>query len=280
MLPSEVQRAYLEAVVPCVKAGRVSGVRVSTRPDGLGRAQVKLLRGFPVATVEIGCQSFCDHVLRRAGRNTRAAEVAPAVGMLREAGIAVGLQLMPGLPGAGPGEAVESLVYALALEPDFLRIYPTLVLRGTGLEKAYRQGTYRPLDLGRAVEVCAEMFWRCHRAGVPVIRLGLQATAELDWQGALVAGPYHPAFGQLVRSHLWLRALRRVGSCTAEVGVHPSELSDALGQRRCNQQALQEEFGDYLIQPKAGVTRHNLDFSGRQVSLWELAAYEGSDSID
>jgi hypothetical protein len=182
---------------------------------------------------------------------------------------------MPGLPGAAPLEALQSLRQALDLEPDFLRIYPTVVLRGTLLEEDYHQGRYQPLALDEAVEVCAEMLWHCREAGVPVIRLGLQATAALVPDQALVAGPYHPAFGALVKSHLWRRALAKVlaGQPGGEVRVHPADLSDALGQRRDNLRYLEERGRHLTLRCDEGMARDHFGVDGRSYVLQAAAAF-------
>jgi hypothetical protein len=172
---------------------------------------------------------------------------------------------------------MASLATALALAPDFLRIYPTVVLRDTGLAQLYLDGRYCPVALDEAVDWCAEMFWHCRRAGVPVIRLGVQATPELDGGEALLAGPYHPAFGQLVRSRLWLRALRRGLAATDArlVAVHPAELADAIGQRRGNLYELQRRFGAFTLVPDSALSRGHLALNGQDFLLMNLSAYEG-----
>jgi len=277
LLPIAQQQAWLEAVAPFVRSGRVAGIRVSTRPDALAPGLAEWLAGLGVTTVELGCQSFAADVLHLAGRGHDEREAATAVCRLRRAGLAVGLQLMPGLPGGDRAEAMASLATALALAPDFLRIYPTVVLRDTGLAQLYLDGRYCPIPLEEAVDWCAEMLWHCRRAGVPVIRLGLQATPELDGGEALLAGPYHPAFGQLVRSRLWLRALLRGMAVTDAylVAVHPAELADAIGHRRGNLCELQRRFSDFTLVPDSALPRGHLALNGQDFLLMNLSAYEG-----
>lgn len=232
-LEPRLQEGYLAAAAPFLAAGRIAGLRVSTRPDAVDVVTARRLAAAGVRTVELGCQSFSDAVLAASGRGHDAAAAARAVAALRDAGLGVGLQLMPGLPGADGDEARASLATALALAPDFLRIYPTVVLAGSRLAEAWQQGAYRPLGLAAAVELCADLLLSCRRAGVPVIRLGLQGDAELD-RGVL-AGPYHPAFGQLVIARLWRRALHRLAlQGGGPVDVPQRELSDAIGHRRSN----------------------------------------------
>ncbi len=280
LLAKSVQQAYLDAATPFIRGGRVTGMRVSTRPDALGGEAVALLAASGVTTVEVGCQSFSAAVLERSGRGHGPDDAEGAVARLRDKGLAVGLQLMQGLPGGDRAEAVASLDRALALKPDFLRIYPTVVVRDTRLEEAFRSGAYRPSTLEEALECCAELWWRCRRAKVPVIRMGLQGTPELDGGEAWVAGPYHPAFGQLVRSRLWLRALERwfVRSGQRRACVNPADLADVVGHRRHNLKTLQARFGPLTLEARQDVPRDRFASGGRCLSLLEFAQYEGPSS--
>jgi len=277
MLPWALQAAYLQAATPFIRAGRVGGVRISTRPDAVSTGTAEWLAGQGVSTVELGCQSFSAQVLELSGRGYGPLEAGTAVSRLRGAGLRLGLQLMPGLPGGDRREALDSLAAALKLKPDFLRIYPTVVLRGTALARLYAAGNYRPLDLEEAVDCCAEMLWRCEQARVAVIRMGLQAVPELDQGQLLVAGPYHPSFGQLVRSRLWLRALIRGRQLTgaSSASIHPSDMSDALGQRRGNLTELQRRFGVFCFEPQPSLPRGMLQLGGKLFSRQILSAFEG-----
>jgi len=277
LLPREKQAAYLEAAAPFVRAGRVGGVRISTRPDAVSAGTAEWLADQGVTTVELGCQSFSAKVLELSGRGHCSLAAGAAVSCLRSAGIRFGLQLMPGLPGGDRSEALASLTSALLLGPDFIRIYPTVVLRGTALARLYAAGAYRPLELEEAVDCCAEMLWRCEEARVPVIRMGLQATPELDDARLLVAGPYHPAFGQLVRCRLWLRALIRGRQLTGapRAGVHPSDMSDALGHRRGNLLEMQRRYGAFDFEPQPTLPRGVLRLGGELFSRQILSAFEG-----
>jgi histone acetyltransferase (RNA polymerase elongator complex component) len=275
LLPRSTQSAYLETIDPFIRAGRISGIRVSTRPDALEDSVVNYLAGMGVTTVELGCQSFSAEVLHLSERGHGSDEAEGAVRRLRKAGISVGLQLMPGLPGGDRREAKFSLERALALAPDFLRIYPAVVFKNTGLETLFRLGSYRPLPLETAVDWCAELFWRCRKVGVPVIRLGLQGTPALDQGKSWVSGPYHPAFGQLVRSHLWLRALEKVAleEGAVAVEINPADRADALGHRRSNIIRMLQRFGNFTISANPDVSRGRLAFQSRTEELDNLAAY-------
>ncbi|MEJ2200258.1 MAG: hypothetical protein P8X63_04485, partial [Desulfuromonadaceae bacterium] len=160
---------------------------------------------------------------------------------------------------------------------DFLRIYPTVVLRHTRLAELYLRGDYVPWSLTAAVELGAEMLWHCRHHAVPVIRLGLQASAGLDRGDVVLAGPYHPAFGQLARSQLWLRALRSLArNGVAQVLVHPADLAEAVGNRRRNLASLHQEYPAFGVRTDAQVPRQTLGSDQGHRSLQELAAYSST----
>ena len=269
LLSSNLQRQLLAIARRFVAAERVAGIRVSTRPDGLEATQVRLLASQQVTTVEIGCQSFDPKVLNASQRGHAADEIAPAVARCRNAGLRVGLQLMPGLPDGGSTEALASLAAALLLQPDFLRIYPALVIEGAGLERLWRDGFYQPWPLDQAVEVCAEMLLAARRAGVPVIRMGLQHDPTLERH--LLAGPAHPAFGQLVRSRLWRRALDALPRQRGDVLVHPADLADAVGHRGVNRLAVVTAPFLKTLLADPDVPRGGLRFNGTTWPVDELA---------
>lgn len=273
LLPITRQERYLAVASAFVAAARVAGIRISTRPDALGKGCLERLRAAGVTTVEIGCQSFSPAVLTASGRGHTPEDSVAAIQNCRSAGLEVGVQLMPGLPGGDAQEALSSLRRALDLEPSFVRIYPTVVIDGTELAELWRAGGYTPWTLDQAVEVCADMLHLCRLADMPVIRLGLQRDPQLE--ANLLAGPYHPAFGQLVRSRLWRRALQNAGGQCRQVSVNPDDLSDALGHRGENRHWLdQRGMAVRLITDKT-VARGFLQICGEHVFLNTLSAHGG-----
>ncbi|OGQ85453.1 MAG: hypothetical protein A2512_00420 [Deltaproteobacteria bacterium RIFOXYD12_FULL_56_24] len=202
------QRELLGAAQPFLAAGQVQELRLSTRPDYVTPEIAGFLRMQGVGIVELGAQSLDDRVLADSGRGHTAAQVRTAVACLKEAGIQVGLQLMLGLPGDCPATALAGGRRAAELEPDLVRLYPCLVVSGSPLAELYRQGRYQPLSLLRAVALAARLraIFEAHR--IPVVRMGLQPSASLE--KAVLAGPYHPAFGELVLSRLFFKQVRAV----------------------------------------------------------------------
>jgi histone acetyltransferase (RNA polymerase elongator complex component) len=207
-LPRAEQESYLAAVRPFLAAGRVHGIRVSTRPDCIDMDAVEFLAGHGVDTVELGVQSLSDTVLAAAHRDHTAEDVFRAVDILKAAGIPVILQLMAGLPGDSRETCLASAREAAALRPAGARIFPAVVLRGTELERIYRAGGYVPLTLEEAVDTCAAMYDIFDKYGVPVIRTGLHPLRDAATQ--VTAGPYHTAFGFLVKSRVRRRVMETV----------------------------------------------------------------------
>ena len=205
-LPAEEQRRLLGLVQPYVESGRVASLRLSTRPDCLDAEVVRRLKAYRVATVELGVQSLDDDVLAQNLRGHDGDTSRRAIRLLRQEGFAVGVQLILGLPGESRRSFLRGIDEIALLRPDFVRLYPLLVIEGSALAERFRQGRYRPLTQAQAVAMAAVAHRRLTEAGVGVARIGLQPSPSLE-QNCL-AGPYHPAFGELVRGRLAFRALR------------------------------------------------------------------------
>jgi len=242
------QRRLLELAAPFLREGAVDGIRISTRPDEINREGLALLEAFGVTTIEVGAQSLDDEVLLRSGRGHTAADTAHALTLLREGGFATGVHLMAGLPGDSRDRFTHTIERVIALGPDMVRIHPTIVLKDTPLADAFREGRYLPLTLAEAVEQGKNALKQLTAAGIPVIRLGLQTTRELEEPGAVVAGPFHPAFRTLVESVLLremaasLLTAAGPGEERAVFALAPADVSNFPGQRRENITTLKERF--------------------------------------
>ena len=244
-IPETVQAALLEAGREAMEAGQVDSLRLSTRPDAVDERILERLWSFGVRTIELGAQSMDEEVLRRAGRGHSAEDLRRAARMIREAGFELILQMMTGLPGDTLEKSLYTARELIALEPDGVRIYPTVIVRGTELFDLWRRGEYREHTVEEAVDWCARLLPLFEEAGIPVIRLGLNPTEELSG-GEAAAGAYHPALGELVKSRSLLNRarelLRPLPPGRVKLGVRSSLLSQALGQRRRNLEALRREF--------------------------------------
>src|SRR3990170_1372765 len=265
-LPMDVQREYLAAARPFIQNVQVRSIRLSTRPDCVNGDILLLLREYDVTTIELGAQSMDDRVLALSGRGHTAADTVNTVGLLKGSGFAVGLQLMPGLPGDSAEGFHETVSKVIELAPDFVRLYPVLVIRGTPLEEQYRDRRYTPLSHDDAVSLCRTALMRFEEAGIKVVRIGLQPTEELERPGAILAGPYHPAFRQLVESNLFLEKMREVlrmrkdESDAAVILVNPRDISAAIGQKRSNVNHLKKQLRlrTVHIVPDAGIPKRTV----------------------
>ncbi len=199
-LPGPRMKELLDVAARYVNRGLFASVRVSTRPDAVDMETLSVLRERCVTTVELGAQTMDDEVLHLSGRGHTAEDTVRAVESLRKAGLKVGIQLMPGLPGDSPAKFRETVGEVLTLRPDMVRIYPALVIRGTELARWYERGAFRPLALDEAVSLCKESCALLEENGIPVIRMGLMSSPSLLKEGRILAGPWHQAFGFLVRS--------------------------------------------------------------------------------
>lgn len=202
------QQHLLGAVAPFVEQGKVQTIRLSTRPDYIDYEIVNFLRSHNVSIVELGVQSMDNGVLAASGRGHTADDVEKAVTVLRGSGMKLGIQLMLGLPGETRKILMKTVERVIALQPAFVRIYPVLVVKNSELATRFVQGTYRPISLDKAVVMAAWMKKRFDESSIRVVRMGLQAGIELE--KSLVAGPWHPAFGELVNSRLMLQKTRKL----------------------------------------------------------------------
>jgi hypothetical protein len=226
LLPGSWAERFLEAAVPFLARGTLSGVRCSTRPDAVTPNDLRRLAGLGLSTVELGVQSFDREALAASGRGYGTEAALAGCAVVREAGLDLVVQLLPGLPGDRPGLFGEDLRQALAQGPRAVRLYPCLVIEGAPLAALWRRGRYAPWPLARAVEELARAWLSCGAAGVPVIRAGVAPQAGLAEQ--VLAGPLHPALGQMARSlALWLHLSRGLAQ-----GAPGARLSGLAAPRR------------------------------------------------
>lgn len=233
----------LEAARPFVRRGRAMGIRVSTRPDAIDGEILRLLKHYGVTSIELGAQSMQDDVLKANLRGHSVQDVYTASELIKQRGFSLGLQMMTGLYRQKDymEYAVDTAQKFIEIGPDTVRIYPTLTLKDTLLEKLYQKGIYTPPDIRQTVEICAVLVKMFNRRGIRIIKLGLHADTGLE--KSLVAGPYHQAFKELVQSHLFFEKIKRAlekQKCGGRYDVHvsPAKLSQAIGQKKSNVAAL------------------------------------------
>ncbi len=256
--PGEIHR-LLNLAGDYVRRGVVQSIRLSTRPDSVDDAGRRRLAAAPVGTVELGAQSMDDRVLSAVRRGHTADDTVRAVERLRGDGYRVGLQMMVGLPGEEPSGAKWNAERIASLKPDVVRIYPTLVLAGSPLARWTAAGRYRPLSLADAVARTRAAYQVFSKAGIPVIRMGLQPSETLE--AAVVAGPFHPAFGHLVLSAVQedraaaVMEAAGIRGGAATLRVHPRSVARMRGDRNETVRRLRDRFGltDLRVVPDPAV---------------------------
>jgi histone acetyltransferase (RNA polymerase elongator complex component) len=272
-LVRQSQEQLLDSVRPFLESRAVHGVRISTRPDSLSEEALVFLKKRRVCTIELGVQSMDQGVLEQSGRGYDVETVHRAARLIKTHGFHLGVQLMVGLPGDSRGKAIQTAHRTISLAPDFVRIYPTLVLEGSGLAQAYRRGLYQPLSLDETILICRDMVMLFNQASIEVIRLGLQDTTILNQKGVMLAGPHHPALGQLVRSAVWLKLMRErlkaLGSHKESLTIYAAahDFSNIRGHKNTNVEALRRDFGIQRIELAEDVAiargDFRLEFSGQ-----------------
>lgn len=257
-LPFSVQQRLLATAASYKKQSKIDGIRLSTRPDFINQDILELLLEQKVTTVELGVQSLDDQVLQAAHRGHSSQDVYQAVRLLKDNKIKVGIQLMVGLPEDTPAKTLDTAKKVVALKPEMVRIYPTLVLKGTELAILYQNGLYRPWSIETTVAVCKELYYLFTQNQIPIIRLGLQHTEELK-EEHLLAGPYHPAMGELVQGAVFLDMIyslfKNYKNLANEKEIilycAPQDLSKARGHKNINIKALKQSYQSIEILIKA-----------------------------
>ncbi len=274
-----IERDYmvslLEAAYPFVENGTFCGIRVSTRPDAVSAEILEILKKYGVTSVELGAQSTDDAVLNMNNRGHSRADIFNAAELIKQAGISLGLQMMTGLYGDTPEKCVKTAGDIIRMRPDTVRIYPTITLEGTYLAELYRAGTYNPQTLDEAVELCAVLLKMFHDEDITVIRLGLHSGGNVD--DGYVAGPYHPAFGELCDSKIYLEEAKKLlvekygerhtDVCSLSktpapvIYVNDREISKMIGQKRSNLTALMRMGYDVTVKGNKNLSKYEINLA-------------------
>jgi elongator complex protein 3 len=153
---------YLEDVKARNETGAIRNVATTfeTKPDWCDPEQVDRMLRLGGTKVEVGVQTTFERVNREMGRGHGVADSVDANRRLRDAGFKVGFHLMPGQPGSSAEmarEDVRRLFERTEWRPDYLKIYPTLVVPGTVTYDMHERGEYDPLTSEAAAELVADL---------------------------------------------------------------------------------------------------------------------------
>ena len=253
----EKQEEFLQTAYGYIKKGKIDSIRISTRPDYIDKTILKRLKKYKVKTIELGVQTANDYILKQCKRNHTFEDVKKASKLIRWYGFNLGHQMMVGLPDSTKIDEINTARELIKLKPKMVRIYPVLVIKNTRLEKDYLDGKYKPLTVIQAVETCKEIVPMFMKKGIEVIRIGLQNTDEItdpSIKGSeVVAGPYHPAFRQLVESSLWYDNIiekmkeLNVKVKKVKITVNPKDVNNVIGHKRENIDKLKDMYELDLI---------------------------------
>ena len=253
----EKQEEFLQTAYQYIKNGKIDSIRISTRPDYINKAILKRLKKYRVKTIELGVQSANDYVLKQSRRNHTFEDVKKASKLIRRYRFNLGHQMMIGLPESTKIDEINTAKELIKLKPQMVRIYPVLVIKNTKLEKDYLDKKYKPLTVVQAIEICKEIVPMFMKKKIEIIRIGLQNTDEItdpSIKGSeVVAGPYHPAFRQLVESSLWYdNIVERIKELNVKVKkvqitVNPKEVNNVVGHKRENIDMLKDMYELDLI---------------------------------
>ena len=221
---------YLSVASEFIGSGKFNSIRISTRPDFIDDDVLNILKLYNVKTIELGIQSFDDEVLKASGRGYDYKTAIDACKLISKNGFDLGIQMMCGLPGDTHEKDIATAREIVGLGCRQVRIYPVIVIRGTVLHDMYMAGQYTPLTLDAAVFTCAQLYSYFINNGVRILKIGLHTDSDA------AAGPFHPAFGELVRSKVFYNEL------TASINKHtrylinvsPSFISTAYGNKKYN----------------------------------------------
>lgn len=241
-------------------------IRFSTRPDEIRRHELlDLYIRFNLRTVEIGVQSMDDKVLKLSGRSYGKEEVIKAARAIKKSHLKLSCHQMIGLPGATLRHEVSTAKQIIKLKPDFVRIHPTLVLKGTKLDKMYQKKEYKPLSIEHAVRKTERVLSIYKENNVKVIRVGLHPSEIL--LDSIVAGPWHPSFRELVEGRFLYNKVSKLldkdHKGAIKISISPQDETYLRGEKNKNYNNLvyNHKLKELQIEKNPGLKRGDVDIS-------------------
>ncbi|HBF0310972.1 radical SAM protein [Clostridioides difficile] len=246
-----IQKSLLSVAKEYVEKGLVKDIRMSTRPDCIDEDILSMLKEYKTSIIELGVQSLDEKVLLDSIRGHQSEIVYKSSKMIKNSGIKLGLQMMIGLPADTEEKCIFTAKKFVELKPDCVRVYPTLVVKDTGLEKLMEQNKYNPFTLEESVNIVKKVLVLFYVNNINVIRVGLQATDDIQIGKAVLAGPYHPAFRELVeadmiKDYLEFVILQNKNIKQMLVKSNKKNISKIIGNKKTNVKYMEEKFGVLL----------------------------------
>lgn len=239
----DIQKDLLSVAFNYKKMGYIRNIRLSTRPDCINEEILDNLKNYGVDIIELGVQSLDNDVLTMSNRGHNALCVYESSKLIRDYGFKLGLQQMIGLPGDNFNKSYFTAKEFVRLKPFCVRIYPTLVIKDTALEYDLNNGVYEPLSLGDSISIVSDILHIYYLNNIEVIRVGLQPTENINYNADLLAGPFHPAYRQLVEANYLLNSLENyfIDKVTNEevlIYANGRNISNISGQKSANKNKL------------------------------------------
>ncbi len=247
-LDEKVMISYLEIALNYKKKGIIDRIRLSTRPDYINNSILDILKKYEVDVIELGIQSLDNEILNANERGHSKEDSIRASKLIKDYGFKLGHQIMPGLYKDSFDKAIKTGLESIKMNPDMVRIYPTLVIKDTKLEKLYKAGLYKPLSLDEAIEISSRLYMIYSYKKIPVIRIGLQPTENINEKKDVVAGPFHPSIRQLVETNIhkiYLEELINKYRLKDKIKIHISnrEISIIAGNKKANKNYFYKKYG-------------------------------------
>lgn len=260
-IKEEKQKELLSVAKGYKDKGYIKYIRLSTRPDYISTYILDYLKEYGVDIIELGVQSLDEEVLKYSGRGHDVCDVEKASKLIKEYGFTLGHQLMIGLPQDTFEKDIKSVLKSIEMKPDIARIYPALVIKDTPMEIMYNRGMYKPYSLEDAVEIIGKVYEHYKNNNVQVIRIGLQPTDNITEGKDMIAGPFHPAFRELVESKM---IKDRLVSKKHEIGtditieINSRDLSKLYANKKIYFNEMKKEFNNINVAVNESIKRGTL----------------------
>lgn len=261
MVERDYMLSLLEAAYEYVEKGIFKGIRISTRPDGISEEICGILKKYGVTAVELGAQSLDDRVLELNERGHTAQQVETAGRLLKKHGFELGLQMMTGLYGSDDADSIMTAEKIISLSPDTVRIYPTVVIKGTRLYDLMKSGEFNPKGVPETAELCARLIPMFENAGIKVIRVGLHSGGGVE--EGFAGGAYHPALREICEGRIYynnaLEKLSAFEKGSYILGVSSKEISKMTGQKKENLIKLREKGYECAVKGIEGLSKYEVE---------------------
>lgn len=273
-IPMEEQNEFLSIAKDYKDRGIIDKIHLSTRPDYINKDILDNLKYYSADVIELGVQSFAEPVLKASNRGHSVSCIYESCSLIKEYGFTLGIQLMIGLPEDTLEYDLYSACEAAKIGPEIARLYPTVVIKDTGLYQLMEQGLYTPMSEQDAVERTASMYEILTDAGINIVRVGLKSS-DIMSDNRNTANTFHPAFRQLVEGYIARRRLEeqinilldQAGTECHEIALISNEKcrNSLFGHKGENKKYFKENYSKvnfkYLTDCQAGINLGDGEYS-------------------